>query len=190
MDILLSDRDGAVGRPELKGSRWLENTGTAWLHRSISNVGGTRWLTATADHRTIIDGAWMPTAPTKMAIRTSSDRMAWTSTALPTLTGTGEYSAAAYEDIDQDGYDDIVLTFSHADGDKTGVVWLKGPTWERGEIGGPEGEKYDNLLLVDVDCDGDLDVVTNEQGRKGDATVVPLGNVWYENPLTVDAVME
>ena len=53
-------------------------------------------------------------------------------------------------------------------------------------ISGPEGFIFDVIELIDLDGDGDLDVVTIEQndpeyGRqkiKG----LELGVVWYENP--------
>ena len=43
-------------------------------------------------------------------------------------------------------------------------------------IAGPEGAKFDRIELVDLDDDGDLDLVTTEE-RDG------LGVVWYENPV-------
>ena len=41
--------------------------------------------------------------------------------------------------------------------------------------------KYDNLQLVDMDNDGDLDVLTSEEGE-GIFTVGD-GVLWFENPL-------
>jgi hypothetical protein len=73
---------------------------------------------------------------------------------------------------------DLVLGYSHAEGELSGVVWLTyGPdgTWRRGEISGAPGTKFDNVELEDVDGDGDLDVVTSEQ-------IEQVGVVWYENP--------
>lgn len=52
-----------------------------------------------------------------------------------------------------------------------------------------QGEKWDNFELVDVDGDGDLDIVANveEHGRwtqQGTHRAEPiLGVVWFENPL-------
>lgn len=41
--------------------------------------------------------------------------------------------------------------------------------------------KYDNLRLVDIDADGDLDILTTEEG----AGVLTSGKgvLWLENPL-------
>jgi hypothetical protein len=41
--------------------------------------------------------------------------------------------------------------------------------------------KYDNLRLVDMDGDGDLDILTTEEGE-GDFTAGE-GVLWLENPL-------
>jgi hypothetical protein len=73
-----------------------------------------------------------------------------------------------------------VYSYSHAEGAISGVVWLAAVGaggWERREISGPTGTKFDNVELVDVDGDEDLDVVTTEQ-------IEQLGVVWYENPST------
>src|SRR5205085_2209285 len=85
-------------------------------------------------------------------------------------------------DVDLDGKLDVVTSYSHADGPLSGVVWLRNagtvgaPSWVRHEISGPAGTKYDNVELVDLDGDGDLDVVTSEQ-------IEQLGVIWYENPV-------
>ena len=47
--------------------------------------------------------------------------------------------------------------------------------WDAHDISGPEGVKYDLVELVDLDADGDLDVLTCEEAAN-------LGVIWYENP--------
>jgi len=42
-------------------------------------------------------------------------------------------------------------------------------------VSGPEGIKYDRIELLDIDEDGDLDILTCEE-RAG------LGVIWFENP--------
>ena len=49
------------------------------------------------------------------------------------------------------------------------------PGWEGHEISGRKGVKFDRLELVDLDADGDLDVLTCEERDN-------LGVIWYENP--------
>jgi hypothetical protein len=47
-----------------------------------------------------------------------------------------------------------------------------------------KGIKHDNLLLNDLDGDGDLDVITTEEnGNTGSYFIARgLGLIWYENP--------
>jgi hypothetical protein len=48
-----------------------------------------------------------------------------------------------------------------------------------------KGIKHDNLLLDDLDGDGDLDVITTEENGNVGSYFIPrgLGLIWYENPL-------
>ena len=89
-------------------------------------------------------------------------------------------------DIDLDGMDDLVFSCEQASGEKSGVVWLtesdsggiqesNGTRWALWELSGPVGVKFDLLQLVDLDNDGDLDVITCEERAN-------LGVIWYENP--------
>ncbi len=43
------------------------------------------------------------------------------------------------------------------------------------EKGGPDGTKFDLMQVLDLDADGDLDVITCEERDQ-------LGVIWYENP--------
>jgi hypothetical protein len=50
------------------------------------------------------------------------------------------------------------------------------PDWLPHEISGrKEGIKFDRIELLDLDADGDLDVITCEERDN-------LGVIWYENP--------
>jgi hypothetical protein len=45
------------------------------------------------------------------------------------------------------------------------------------------GEKWDHLRTIDLDRDGDLDIVANtEEHHTADRKVI-VGEVWFENPL-------
>ncbi len=89
------------------------------------------------------------------------------------LTGTAK--AVRVADVDLDGNPDILYSAEAATGTRSGVVWLSLKDRTFHDVSGPEGIKYDLMELLDLDADGDLDVVTTEE-RTG------LGLVWYENP--------
>jgi hypothetical protein len=60
----------------------------------------------------------------------------------------------------------------------SGLVWIRGRDQQTREISGPagpQGMKLDDVQLLDVDADGDLDILTTEE-RTG------WGVVWFENP--------
>ena len=82
---------------------------------------------------------------------------------------------------------DLACTCEHAEG-KVGVYWLseasKGAKndgelqrWNFNDISGnTKGIKFDRIELLDLDHDGDLDLLTCEERDN-------LGVIWYENPL-------
>jgi len=86
-------------------------------------------------------------------------------------------------DIDLDGQLDIVHTVNRGKNkSKPGVTWLKkiDGKWKAFDLGGPEGTKFDRIELLDLDQDGDLDVITCEENAG--AKSMGLGLIWYENP--------
>ena len=186
LDVLLSDRKGKT-----RGISWLENPGASavaaerrWpLHRlagedrevmflTVGDVdqdgrddilcavkgGNLLWLQATGD-------ANHPFQPHEIA--------------MPENCGSGK--GVAIGDVNNDGRNDIVFSCEHADGNKSGVRWLRyrqspaAKLWDDFEISGPQGVKFDRLELLDLDEDGDLDVLTCEERDN-------LGVIWYENP--------
>ncbi|QNN21886.1 VCBS repeat-containing protein [Planctomycetales bacterium ZRK34] len=58
---------------------------------------------------------------------------------------------------------------------KSAVAWIDGETGAVHDISGPQGIKFDRVELIDLDADGDLDVLTCEERAN-------LGVIWYENP--------
>ncbi|MGQ9562740.1 MAG: FG-GAP repeat domain-containing protein [Thermogutta sp.] len=95
---------------------------------------------------------------------------------MPDQSGTGK--AVAICDVNQDGHQDLVVSCEHATG-KSGVFWISKSgqgQWAFHDVSGPEGIKFDLVQPLDLDGDGDLDLVTTEE-QAG------LGVIWYENPL-------
>jgi hypothetical protein len=189
-DVVLSDRlyiinpDG-TRRYDLRGTRWLENTDATagWQNHPIGFARGEHKFLHITDvdgdgRDDVLDGASGATYNKTFLRRNLDQWRLWEVTEIPQPAGVGHYQDVKADDIDTDGDLDLVYSYSHAEGDLSGVVWLaatEGGGWERREISGSAGTKFDNVELVDIDSDQDLDVVTTEQ-------IEQLGIVWYENP--------
>lgn len=94
---------------------------------------------------------------------------------MPASTGTGKSVRVA--DVNLDGQNDLVISCGNA-GKKHGVMWMqkREGEWVAQPISGlQEGIKFDLLQLIDLDGDGDQDVLTCEERDN-------LGVIWYENP--------
>lgn len=90
----------------------------------------------------------------------------------------GDAKAVKIAELNGDGLPDLAFTCENARGEREGIVWLeqqRGAAWKQHTLGGPEGLKYDLMQTLDIDGDGDLDVITCEERDQ-------LGVVWYENP--------
>jgi len=110
-----------------------------------------------------------------------------------------------FADLNDDGRLDLVGALIHNDGnlpkDKASVFWLENngdspETWKIHPIKWSDGantrdpwigEKWDHLIPLDVDGDGDLDLLGNveehyHRGPDG-KDVSWFSVVWFENPL-------
>ena len=103
-------------------------------------------------------------------------------TELANPAGVSNGKAVAVNTIDDDDHMDLVVSFNtQGQKDKPGVAWIKvlpdqdPKDWPAYDISGLEGKKFDRLELIDLDGDGDLDVLTCEEADN-------LGVIWYENP--------
>ncbi|RMF86706.1 MAG: VCBS repeat-containing protein [Planctomycetota bacterium] len=98
----------------------------------------------------------------------------------------GDAKAVRAADLDGDGACEIVFTCEHANPPARGVGYVDrvNGRWTMHDIGGPEGIKFDRIEAVDIDGDGDLDVMTTEERHVASAERenLGLGVVWYENP--------
>jgi hypothetical protein len=185
-DLLLTDRRGSRS-----GVLWLENPGPAaatgpWKEHTIGTVGQHEVMfLSTGD----LDGDGLEdivvaVKPRELHLYRRLDRQG--SFAEPQIVmlpeEAGSAKGIAIGDMDQDGVADLVFSCEHASDGKQGVMGLRGIRdgdrirYEPFPIAGPAGVKFDLIELLDLDGDGDLDVLTCEENED-------LGVIWYENPL-------
>lgn len=183
-DMLVSDRKG-----KLSGVFWLENP---MPHGRDADAWQRHWLGAQQEEVMFLGEADMDRDGKRDVLaairaneliyfqRQNSNGLSWRTFRIQTPQRAGISKAVTAGDINLDGRPDLVFTCEHAQG-KSGVMWLEyenAPTdsgWKGHDISGQEGVKFDLVELLDLDADGDLDVVTTEEA-------VNLGVVWYENP--------
>ncbi len=184
-DIVASDRKGPR-----RGCLWLENPGPGragdpWTeHRIGAGDREPMFLTVSdldGDGRDDVLAA-IQGDELLLHRRAGGTPLGWESTPIPLPERSGKGKAVATADVDLDGTLDVIFSCEHAR-DVSGVAWLsrRGDTgWAAREISGVEGIKYDLVAPIDLDGDGDLDVVTCEE-------TAGLGVVWYENPTRTPA---
>jgi hypothetical protein len=192
LDVLLSDRRG-----ENSGVRWLEHPGpqqqrserTAPAVWSVHEIGGRGHEVLFLDVAARDDAATPASIPDiEIAVadkdvgllrfrRQGAAADQWSTEQIAWPAGCGRPKAVAIGDMDLDGNSDLVLTCESAR-DLSGVRWLsqQDGAWQDHEISGNAGIKFDRIELVDLDEDGDLDVMTCEEREN-------LGVIWYENPI-------
>jgi len=183
-DLLLSDRRG-----ERAGVKWLENPGPggpqtrAWTEHAIGATGREAMFLTVAD----LDGDGLEDVVAAVREkqlcffrRENREGRRWEEHCIEVPASAGTAKSVAAGDIDGDGRMDLVFSCEHARG-KAGVMWLSyraSPierAWVAREISGAPGTKFDLVRLIDLDGDGDLDVLTCEEAEN-------LGVIWYENP--------
>lgn len=191
-DLIVSDRKGKNA-----GVLWLENPGAGkiesdWPSHRIGAFGREVMFLDVSD----LDGDGRQ----DIVVAVKPDEIHWfRSPANPTQAwftqvikvtyakGLGTAKAVRVGDMDGDGRPDIVYSCEGATPPKRGLVWIRhkgmpnDKTWITHELSGPEGIKYDRIELLDLDGDGDLDVLTCEERHKG----IGIGVFWYENPFGV-----
>ena len=182
-DLLFSDRKGARS-----GLFWLENPGPAgnrshlpWREHPLGALGREVMFADLAD----FDGDGRPEVlaavkPRDIVILHPTPNGRWREETLSLgAEGLGDAKAVRAADLNGDGRVDLVFSCEHARGELEGVVWLErraGGGWWQRSLAGAAGVKFDLLQLLDLDRDGDLDVLTCEEADG-------LGVIWYENPL-------
>jgi len=184
-DVLFSDRKGPR-----RGCFWLEQPGAdapeaPWREHPVGGEGLEAMFLSTADLDQ--DGLEDVVAAAKprlilfcRRLDASGDKWRVFPIRMPEEAGTAKAVAAG--DMNNDGRLDLVFTTEQASHGRQGVMWLSyrespfRPDWQPHAVSGVDGVKHDLVELIDLDNDGDLDVLTCEEARN-------LGVFWYENPL-------
>lgn len=188
-DLLTTDRKG-----KHRGCRWLENPGSdsskgePWKNHWVGGQDREVMFAhlADLDQDGLQDILVVSRAPDEVHWyrRLDQSGLKWDHRVIPYPQNTGGGKGVAVGDLDRDGQLDLVLSCEHAEPPKSGMFWLRGSregdqfNWEPREISGPQGIKYDRIELLDLDADGDLDVLCCEERHKKRG----LGLFWYENP--------
>jgi hypothetical protein len=188
VDILYSDRRG-----DTKGLWWLERPDdptTPWTRHPVWSSDAPKSDLMSFD-RGDVDGDGLDDLTLAVADfrvlwlrRTAASLPTWQPITINAQVGAGRTRAAEPGDLDGDGDMDIAVT-TWISKKEHGVFWLENdgsPSdggWRVRAISGTaQGIKYDHSELVDLDEDGDLDLLTCEEreGKHG------MGVIWYENP--------
>lgn len=180
-DIVYSDRKGKVC-----GVGWLQNPGARDAPWKDHLIGGRDMevmfldLSTTPEPLRVVcntrNGCLLDMTPT------NDVTMPWATTQIPHPPRAGAGKAVAICDVDQDGRQDLVCTCGLAE-QKFGVFWLEqsaaghhAGAWKFHDVSGTEiGVKFDRIEMLDLDGDGDKDLLTCEERDN-------LGVIWYENP--------
>ena len=184
IDVVVSDR-----MDEMRGCRWVENPGPGpaqvqeWANHSIGGEGReVMFMTMVDMDKDKLLDVLVAVKPQDLMYlrRKTTNSQSWESFTIKFPDNTGTAKDVNVTDIDMDGKLDIIFSCEESNG-KSGVMWMSyrknimDNVWDAHEISGSRGTKFDLVELLDLDGDGDMDVITCEEKEN-------LGLFWYENP--------
>jgi hypothetical protein len=191
MDIVVTDR-----RLSMQACRWLENPGIGpnqkqpWQNHMI---GGEKLEVMFMSMYDLDDNGKeevIITERTNQTIRIfqrlNASGTSWSEKIVQIPVTTGSAKSVEVGDINQDGVADLVLSTNTNGKLLAGLTWIDGNDLNRTDnisfqaISGIHNAKYDKVELLDMDQDGDLDVLICEENYGENSQ--GLGVVWYENP--------
>ena len=192
LDVVASDRRG----PD-RAVIWLENPGSSanaegaqWQRHVMGAAGDEVMFLALADLDS--DGLADVVASTRNGLlrflrRTNSgSEPQWESCTIDNPLGVAYGKSVAVVDVDLDDRLDLIHATNtqeyKSDADRPpAVTWMSYRNsvferqWDAHDISGPAGVKFDLVAPLDLDNDGDADIITCEERAN-------LGVFWYENP--------
>ncbi len=191
LDLIYSDR-----KEKEQGVYWLEcpqRNDAPWKRHLIGGLGEEVMFLSVVGSGDRVDSIFVAAKPNRIVLLTPNGsspqarREVWRQSEefAASLTEFSRAKAVTAGDVTGDGRVDLVYSCESADPPRQGVVVLTqgsntdGSKWNPVGISGAEGIKFDLIELVDLDHDGDLDVLTCEERHAGRG----LGVIWYENPL-------
>lgn len=190
-DVLVSDRYN-----DTNGVKWFKHPGKAnrdrltqaWEQHLIGLPTRDPMFFQTVADESGLWEIWVPDIRSDIFHFKQTDKSGkhWAVDSIPFPTGSGTVGkSAAIGDINQDGQNDVITTYDGAE-DRIGIFWSsfhEGTNqWLHHNVSGLPGNKYDFAYLIDMDQDGDLDILSSEENNNS-STVAGLGVIWYENPL-------
>lgn len=191
MDIVVTDR-----RLSMQACRWLENPGIGpnqkqpWQNHVIGGENLEVMFMSIYDMDNDGIEEVIITERTNQTIRIfkrlNASGTSWSEKIVQIPANTGSAKSIEVGDMNQDGVADLVLSTNTNGKLLAGLTWIDGNELNRTDnisfqaISGIHNAKYDKVELLDMDQDGDLDVLICEENYGENSQ--GLGVVWYENP--------
>lgn len=179
LDLVYTDRKG-----KQTGAFWLEKRDGKWREHLIGVKGREAMFLKRFDiDRDGLEDVIVATRPDHVVIcrRLDGTGTRWREFPIQLPPIVGGAKAVNVADFDGDGVLEIVFTTERANnlqgvGRLVPTAGVLGGKWELRPVSGIDGVKHDLVEVLDLDGDGDLDILTCEEAKN-------LGVIWYENPL-------